>query len=468
VILPTQQSMPAIPIVPLREGSPEEREAAASEIREIATEDPGRLHGTLDQIVGGLEDDSEAIRRYVATTLFEVGVDDPAVTAPIAEDLVAALDDESTAVRMGVARPLAELAAVNPQRVRFAIDDFVPSLTDVKSVRNSAAWALASLAPRYPEVLNEHIDDITRALLDDHHPVQTHVLRMLVPMERCYPGLLDVVTERLRELLTADVAAVRQAACRAVVAHDPAWAQTLLHDVARDDPHPIVRETAQAELLAHTGEDSGSPPAPDDSDETVFERAGLGHWLAVRTDRDQDVPFLAGRVTAVARAKSEADLTAERERGLRREDFDTRQAWLAAPRIEPSGERTAVHLHDPFADRGINLVRVAQGLGGEYTMPDQQVPRLLRPTEVAPVEPDRACLLAASPGDTLSFAIEGAAHEIDVQSAREDDGVYRVTGRNAEHGYTITFRPLGDAPTMAVFEQGRAFPATDLSLSASE
>jgi hypothetical protein len=352
--------------------------------------------------------------------------------------------------------------------VRFAIDVLVPSLTDVKSVRHNVAWALSSLAPRYPEVLHEHIDDITRALLDDHRPVQTHVLGMLVPMERCYPGLLDVVTERLRELLTAEVAAVRQAACRAVVAHDPAWAQTLLHDVARDDPPPIVRETAQAELLAHTEPGSTDPPGRDASDAAVFERAGLGHWLAIRTDRDQDVPFLTGRVTAVTRAKSEADLTEERERGLRREDFETRQAWLAAPGIEPSGERTAVHLHDPFADRGINLVRVAQGIGGEFTTPGQQVPRLLRPTEIVPVDPDRARLLAASPGDTLSFAIEGAAHEIEVQSAGDDDGVYRVTGRNAERGYSITFRPLGDAPTMAVFEQGRAFPATNLTLSTAE
>lgn len=460
--------MPALPIVPLREGSPEEREAAASEIREIATEKPGRLHGSLDQIVACLDDEQEAIRRYVATAVFEVGVDEPDVVAPVAEDLVAALEDESTAVRMGAARPLAELAAVNPQRVRFAIDDLVPSLTDVKSVRNSVAWALSSLAPRYPEVLNEHIDDITRALLDDHHPVQTHVLRMLVPMERCYPGLLDVVTERLRELLTADVAAVRQAACRAVVAHDPAWAQTLLHDVARDDPHPIVRETARAELTAHTGAESGSPLGRDATDEAVFEQAGLGHWVAVRADRDQEVPFLAGRVTAISRAKSEADLTEARERGLRREDFDTRQAWLAAPRLDPSGERTAIHLHDPFADRGINLVRVAQGLGGEYTTPGQRVPRLLRPTEIVPVEPDRARLLAAAPGDTLSFALEGAVHEIEIQSAGDEDGVYRVTGRNAERGYTITFRPLGDAPTMAVFEQGRAFPATDLSLSVTD
>jgi HEAT repeat protein len=460
--------MPVVPTEQLREGSPGEREAAASEIREIATEEPQRLHGALDQIAGALDEEHEAIRRYVATTLFEVGVDDPRVVAPVAEALVAALEDESTAVRMGVARPLAELAAANPQRVRFAIDDLVPSLTDVKSVRHSVAWALSSLAPRYPEVLHGHVDDITRALLDDHHPVQTYVLRLLVPLERCYPGLLDVVTERLRDLLTAEVAAVRQAACRAVVAHDPAWAQTLLHDVARDDPHPIVRETAQAELMAHTSANSSPPIGLEANDETVFERAGPGHWLAVRTDREQDLPFLAGRVTAITRAKSEADLTEERERGLRREDFDTRQAWLAAPQIDPSGERTAVHLHDPFADRGINLVRVAQGIGGEFTTPDQQVPRLLRPTEIVSVEPDRARLLAASPGDTLSFAIEGAAHEIEVQSAGTDSGIYRVTGQNAERGYTITFRPLGDNPTMAVFEQGRAFPATDLSLSVDE
>jgi len=457
----------SVPLDAFRDGSPEDREAAANEIRELATETPETLHGSLDRIAEGLEDDEEAIRRYVATTLFEVGVDEPSAVAPVAEALVDALDDESTAVRMGVARPLAELAAVKPQRVRFAIGPLVHALTDAKSVRHSVAWALASLAPRYPEVLHGHVDDLTRALLDDHHPVQTHVLRTLVPLERCYPGLLDVVTDRIRELVTADVAAVRQAACRAAVAHDSTWAETLLHDVARDDPHPVVRETATAVLRARFERET---PILDRSadDQAVFEQAVIGHWLAVRTDDDQNAPFLAGRVTAVTRDKSDTDRTEEREYGLRREDFDTRQAWLAAPRIDPTGERTAIHLHDPFGNRGVTLLRVSTGLGAEYTAPDQDVPQLFRPAAVVPVDSDRACLLAAAPGDGLSFAIEGATHEIEVTTAGERDGVYRVAGHNAERGYHITFRPLGENPTMAVFEQGRAFPATDIDLSVAD
>lgn len=452
----------------LLSGSPEERTAAAQTICEVATDTPDRLYGSLSRVTDALADDHEPVRRAVANALFEIGVADPTAIGPVAEALVEALTDESTAVRMGVARPIAELAAERPQRLRFAVDRLVPSLTDTERVRTDIAWALSSLAPRYPEALHEHIDALTRSLLDDHPPVQQYVLRTLLPLERTYPGLLDVVSQRLRELATAKTDAVRQAACRVVAANDPPWARRVLRERCRTDEDPVVRETARAALTIV--EDAG--PTPQDQEPStadgVFTGATLDSWVAVRSDSDGGPAFLVGSVTAITHATGDADEAAMAARSLRREDFESREAWLAAPRIEPSGERTAVHLHNPFRNYGVNLVPVSQGVGAEYTSPDRDVPSLHLPEDVWTCSADRARLLAAAPGDSLAFELEGTTHEIGVTTAGDVDGTYRVTGENRERGYTITFRPLGAAPLMAVFEKGRAFRARNVQLTGAE
>lgn len=459
---------PSLPIQTLHSGTPEERKAAAQTLLGFATRTPKRLHGSLGRVADALADDHEPVRRAVADTLAEVAVDDPAAVGPVAEALVDALTDESEDVRASVARPLAELAAERPQRMYFAIEHLVPSLTDAERVRENVAWALSSLAPHYPETLAEHIDALTRSLLDDYHPVQQYVLRTLVPLERTYPGLLDVATHRLRDLAGSDVAAVRQAACLAIAANEPPWAREELSERCREDAHPVVRETARGALAAV----DGTRPAPADPDLTtatgVFADATLGEWVVVRTDRDDETDFFVGTVTALSRAFSQTDADATAARGLRREDFDSRQSWLAAPRIEPSGERLAVHLHDPVRNAGVNLVSVSDGIGTVYTSPDRDVPSLQRPDAVYGCPADHAHLLAARPGDTLAFEIEGAARDIEVTSAGTCDGIYRVVGENRERGYKITFRPLGPDPMMAVFEKGRAFRAGNVTLTAPE
>jgi HEAT repeat protein len=441
------------------------REDAARSVRETATSRPATLHGVLDVLLEALADDREAVRRDVANAVFEVGVDEPAAVAPVAERLVSGLDDESAAVRMGLARPVAELAAERPQRVRFAVEPLVTCLTDVESVRHSAAWALSSLAPRYPEVLHDHLDAFTRALLDDYPPVQKHVLRTMTHLERTYPDMLEVARRRVRELTESDVPAVRQAACRAIAANDPPWARSHLTDISREDPHPVVRQFVRS-LLGIRPETATLPAGT--ADETLFSELPLDSWLVVATDHDHETPYLVGRLSAVCRERSDDDESEMASRGLRREDFETREAWLEAPRVRPSGDRTAVHLHNPFEEYGVNLVRVARDIGSEYTAPDRDVPTLFRPTDLRPVGPDRACLLAASPGDRLSFLLEGADHEIEVHTAGEQDGTYRIAGENAERGYEITFRPLSTDPMMAVFAEGRAFPASNLQLSDGE
>jgi len=458
----------SLPFEALRSGPPEEREAAAQSLSDVATRTPERLYGSLARLADGLDDDREPVRRAVANALFEVALDDPTTVGPVAEPLVDALTDESAPVRMGVARSLAELAAVRPQRLRFAIDRLVPSLTDTERVRENVAWLLASLAPRYPEALGEHVDDITRSLLDEHPPVQRSVLGTLLPLERTDPGLLDVVSTRLQELVTAEQPGVRQTACRAIAANDPPWACRVIRERCRTDAHPVVRETARGALAFV----EAARPASADHDlstpEAVFADATLDTWVAVRTDRDDGASFLVGVITAVTHATSAADEDAMAARDLRREDFESHRAWLTAPRIDPSGERTAVHLHNPVRNDGVNLVAVVDGIGAEYTSPDRDVPSLHRPDAAFACPPDRARLLAARPGDTLAFDIDGAAHEIVVTTAGERDEGYRVAGENRERGYTITFRPLDSDPMMAVFEQGRAFRARNLELTAGE
>ncbi|WP_136717512.1 HEAT repeat domain-containing protein [Halorientalis salina] len=456
----------SLPFEALLSGTPEEREAAAQSLSEVATATPARLYGSLARLTDGLADDHEPVRRAVANALFEVAVDDPTAVGPVAEALVDALADESVPVRMGAARSLAELAAVRPQRLRFAVADLLPSLTDDERVRENVAWALASLAPRYPEVIHEHVDAITRSLLDEHPPVQRFVLETLVPLERTDPGLLDVVSQRLQELAASEEPGVRQSACRAIAANDPPWARRVLRECCRTDAHPVVRETARGAL---TVVEAAGPSLVDrdlSTAEHVFTHATLDTWVAVRTDRDDEGPFLVGSVTAIAHATGEADEAAMAARGLRRADFDSHRAWLAGPRIDPSGERTAVHLHNPDRNYGVTLLIVSDGIGAEYTDPDRDVPSLHRPESVYACPADCARLLAAQPGDTLAFEIEGADHEIVLTTAGDDDGTYRVAGRNHERGYEISFRPLGQNPMMAVFEKGRAFRARNLRLTA--
>jgi len=440
------------------------RESAARRVREVAVDHPVRLHGSLGRLADALADDSERVRRDVANALFEVGVDDPAAVDRVAEALVDALDDETTAVRACAARPIAELAGERPRRLRFAVDQLIAALTDVKSVRYNAARTLAALAPRYPELLATDVDPLTRALLDDYHPVQVAVLRALTALERAYPGMLDVLSKRLQELLVSDVAAVRQAACRAVATADQSWSRSTLRDRSQEDPHPLVRETARGELTALTAAPAPADRTADLRGTAAFEGVTRGRWLAVRVDREGH-PFLVGRVTAICREECDADAQARRTHGVRREDFQTRQAWLAAPRVEPSGRRVAVHLHNPFAEYGVNLLRTGDGLAAEHTLPDRDGTERTGPETITTVSPDRARLLAATPGDRLAFELEGTAHDIRVTTAGERDGVYRVGGENRRRGYWITFRPLETEPMMAVFEEGRAFRAENVQLT---
>jgi hypothetical protein len=448
-----------LPRQALREGSETDRRLAARTIREVAAEQPARLHGSLTQVADALGDQQEPVRRDVANALFEVGVAEPTAVAPVAEALVDALGDAVTAVRACVSRPLAELAAEHPRRLRTVVPSLVTPLSDVKSVRTNVAWALSSLAPLYPELLEPHADELTRALLDDHYPVQVSTLRTLLPLERAYPGLCDVVSDRLRDLLTAEVAGVRQAACRVAAATDQSWADEALRDRARADSHPLVRQCARA--CRRAAATDGDPTVPA----SVFEAATPGTWAAVGVDGD-DSRFLVGRTTGVVRDTAVTDVATMASHGVRREDFETRQEWFAAPRVPPSGDRLAVHLHNPAADYGVTLRRSADGV--DATRVDGNGCRDYHAVDAFALEPDRARLVAATPGDRLAFELEGATHDVCVTSAGPRDGRYRVTGENRHRGYRITFRPFESEPMMAVFEAGRAFRARNVSLTAGE
>lgn len=453
------------PLDQLSDGTPDERAAAARTVREVADRRPARLQGSLDRLGEAASDGYAPVRRNVMAALAAVADDDPPAVGPVAETLVDAVEDDVETVRRDAARAVAALATARPQRVRFAVAPLVASLTDAEAVRTETARALAALSPRYPEAVHVHLDALVRALLDEHHPVQAAVLRALTPVEQTYPGALDAVGQRLQDLIGADAPAVRQAACRAVAANSPSWAETELRERYREDPHPVVRETAQA-ALAVTDAADAPPETPGGTAMDVLEAVTLGTWVVVRAPEDGEL--FVGRVSVIARAESETDVEARRARGLRREDFDSRDAWLAAPRVEPSGERRAVHLHDPFGDRGVNLVPVSRGVDAEFTGPDGAAPSIHRAIDVRTVGDDRARLLAAAPGDELAFELDGTEHAVEVTTAGERDGTYRVVGENRERGYRITFRPLGPNPLMAVFAKGRAFRASNVQLTTGE
>lgn len=450
----------SLPYEELLTGATDERTSAARTIREAATETPTRLHGSLSRLADALADDEPAVRVDVATAIRAVAVADPTAVAPVAESLVAALADDSEAVQADVARAVGDLAVVRPKRVAFALPDLVDALTTDSAVRQEVGRALAALAPRYPERCLRHVDAISRSLLDDHHPVQQCVLRTLVPLERTAPGVVDDRRQRVRDLVTADVAAVRQAACELVAVDEPPWARMVLEDRHRDDPHPAVRETARAALTALDA-DGTTPPDHPDGTVDVFESVTVRTWLAVDVDDDSAPDLLVGRVTGVERSRRTMDAATAVSRGVDPADFDSRSAWFAAPRVEPMGDRASVHLHNPFGEFGVNLDADDDGLTLEYTSVDQERRSLGRPETVRPCSPDLARLLAARPGDRLAFELDGAAHEVTVRTAAGQD---RLVGENSERGYEITFRPTGPDPLMAVFRKGRAFRASNVQL----
>lgn len=453
--------MPSLPLEPLLSGSTEEREAAAARILTAAAESPERLEGSVSRLAAAIEDDHAPVRCDAAAALAAVAEANPTGVGPVAETLVDALADEEQPVRRGAAKAVADLAVARPRRLLFGTERVVGALTDAEPVRRESARTVAALAPRYPEVLSAHRESLLQSLLDDYHPVTAAILRALVPVERAYPGTLDAADQRLRLLLTAEAPAVRQAACRAVAASGPSWMRSELRERCRTEHHPVVRETARAAL---TAADAAAQPAttPDGSATDLFETVTVGTWMAVDVGTAERP--LVGRVSTVTHDESEGDAETRRARGLAREDFGSRDDWLAAPRIRPSGERRAVHLHNPFAEYGVTLLPAAGDVGVEFTDPHGERSTVHQPTGIRAVSPDRARLLAAAPGDELAFELEGAEHAIRVTTAGEVDGTYRVGGGNGERGYEISFRPLATEPMMAVFAAGRAFRAENVQL----
>lgn len=458
--------MDALPLETLREGSPEDRTAAAGTVRSVAERSPERLRGSLGRLTAALDDEVSAVRRDVVAALAILAEENPASVAPVAERLVTAVDDDETeAVRSDAARAVADLAEARPERARFAAEVLVGSLTAPQSVRRETARAVAALAPRYPETLREHFGPLRRALLDDYAPVAAAVLRAFTPLERAYPGTLDAAHGRLRAFLSADAAGVRQAACYAVAANRPPWARTELQSRCHEERHPVVRESARAALT--TVEADGGPSGRvTGTTAEIVESVTIGTWVVARL-AGSTVP-LVGRVTAVVRDESETDAETRRSRGLGQEAFDSRDAFLAAPRVAPSGERAAVHLHNPFAGSGGNLLRGDDGVTAEVVDPTDGTASLKDVTAVHTVSADRARLLAARPGDELAFELEGAAYAVTVSTVGEVDGTYRVVGANADRGHELSFRPFGQNPLMAVFEKGRAFRAENVQLNSAD
>jgi hypothetical protein len=152
--------------------------------------------------------------------------------------------------------------------------------------------------------------------------------------------------------------------------------------------------------------------------------------------------------------------------GVRREDFETCREWLVAPRFPPAGDRVAVHLHNPAADYGTILHQSTDGIDATYV--DDGGCNDYHAADALALEPDRARLLAAAPGDRLAFELEGTSHDVRVTTAGYRNGRYRISGENRRRGYRITFRPFETEPMMAVFEEGCAFRARNVTLTAEK
>lgn len=431
-------STPTDLVTRLLEGDVGERREAASDLVERATSNPGVFAPALDRVVGALDDPDDRVRTAAARVCFEVGTYEPGIVEPVLEDLSSALDDPVAGVRANAARPVAEVIAEDPEAGRVAAPALRSRLDDPsESVRHSAAWGLEWLATRHPEVVSP--GRLTDLLSDEHPPVRKHAARACALL----PDRSERRRDRLLDLLSDDAVPVRQAACLALGATGTSADRGALAQVARADLNDDVRTAARRGLrrAAHAatvlpGGPTGGTAARTETDDSEGETlastlvAGdraVGRWLRVDAP---DVMVRGGRFRGRVEAVDPLEGT-----------LDVRNRAV--------GYR-------------LSLRRTRDGWTGTYDGEERSGRLDVRPTVAARLDTERTPLRYAVEGDRLGFEVEGTPHAIEVTD--RDVGTGRLRGENWMQGYAVEFRPDTPGPLRVLFERGRTFEASDVSL----
>lgn len=422
-------------VTDLLDGAVAERRAAASDLVERATSNPGVVAPSLDRIVGALNDPDDRVRTATARICFEVGIHEPAVIEPIMDELVQALSDPVAGVRSNVARPVAEVVVRDPDAgwaaasaLRERLDD------DSESVRHSAAWSVEWLATRHPEVVDP--ERLTDLLTDDHPPVRKHAARTCAllpkPSERRH--------ERLVDLLSDDSIAVREAACLGLGAGGTRADRDALAQAARTDLNDGVRQAARRALREATYDVTAPVNDLDGEREGGEERlaavlvAGdraVGHWLHVDTP---GVTVRGGRL----RGRVES--------------------------VDPL--KGTIHLRNRPAGYRLALRRTGDGWTGTYDGEERSGSLTIEPAGGRRLDTARTPIRYAVEGDRLSFVVEGTPHSIEVTGRDPETG--RLRGENWMQGYVVEFRPDTTGPLRALFERGRTFEVEEVTLRVEE
>jgi HEAT repeat protein len=413
----------------------ERRRAAASELVETATGNPGILAPVVERIVGALDDPDDRVRTAAARVCFEVGTHDPVAVEPLLADLLDGLDDPVASVRANVARPVAEVIVRDPVNHRSTAATLRNHLDDRSgSVRHSAAWALEWLATRHPAVVPA--DRLNALLADDHPPVRKHAARLCALL----PHADGERRERLVGMLSDESIPARRAACLALGAagrvRDDVEIRSVLAQAARTDLNEGVRLAARRALRATAYEATAPTPgsATDASALGAVLVAGdraLGDWLRVD---DPEVTVRGGRLRGTVEA------------------VDSLKGTIAL-RNDPVGYR-------------VELQRNSDGWTGTYDGAERTGTVELAPTAARKLDTGRMPLRYAVEGDRLGFEVEGTPHSIEVTDRDPETG--RLRGENWMQGYAVEFRPDTGGPVRALFERGRAFEATNLTLLVDE
>jgi hypothetical protein len=435
-------STPTDLVTRLLEGDVGERREAASDLVERATSNPGVFAPAVDRVVGALDDPDDRVRTAAARICFEVGTYEPDIVEPVLEDLSNALDDPVAGVRANVARPVAAVIAEDPEAGWVAAPTLRDRLDDPsESVRHSVVWGLEWLATRHSEVVSP--GQLTDLLDDEHPPVRKHAARTCALL----PDRSERRRERLLALLSDDAIPVRRAACLALGATGASADRDALAQVARADLNDgvrtasrrprraAVREAAYAATVLPGGPTGGTAvraEAADGDGETLAstlvagDRA-VGRWLRVDAP---DVMVRGGRFRGRVEAVDPLEGT-----------LDVRNRAV--------GYR-------------LSLRRTRDGWTGTYDGEERSGRLDVQPTAAARLDTERTPLRYAVEGDRLGFEIEGTPHAIEVTD--RDVGSGRLRGENRMQGYAVEFRPDTPGPLRALFERGRTFEASDVSL----
>jgi len=227
-------------------------------IGDVAAVAPDAVADAGAQLGNRLTDSSPTVQRNAAYALGRLTNRHPTPAIESFAALCTLLDSEDQGVRSAAAYALTAVAAAN------GIDDdaIEPLLDELRTgnptVRQQAAFVVASVARENPAVLEPHIVRLTRECVDTDPRVRRNLFDALATLEAEFPDAVETARDEVSDALeTADISA-------ASTDLEPAALRALAGDGAA--PEPLGRAAREAVVLA--GQPAGTEPTRTETQES--------------------------------------------------------------------------------------------------------------------------------------------------------------------------------------------------------